>query len=258
MDANEYALKVQPAGKSLGLVIRKALWLGKGAAPAESPGQRIEDTATEATPLAASVAAPIAAMNPEPPPSSDNPLADEVIVSFGERRYRVRGLAKNLSADTLKINLHIGCGEAYYVDTFDLYSARARHLYLVNAAKELGVREELIKADLGRLLLKLEVLQQARIDAALKVESVAPTMTEAERESALELLRDPQLLDRILADFDICGLIGERTNKLIGYLAAVSRKLDRPLALVVQSSSAAGKSSLRNMSMGLRHICSRV
>jgi DNA primase len=33
MDANEYALKVTPAAKSLGVVIRKALWLGKGAAP---------------------------------------------------------------------------------------------------------------------------------------------------------------------------------------------------------------------------------
>jgi len=37
-------------------------------------------------------------------------------------------------------------------------------------------------------------------------------MTEAEREQALELLRDPKLLDRILADFDTCGLVGERTN----------------------------------------------
>ena len=38
--------------------------------------------------------------------------------------------------------------------------------------------------------------------------------------------------------------MGERTNKFVGYLAAVSRKLDRPLAVVVQSSSAAGKSRL--------------
>ena len=30
MDANEYALKVTPAAKSLGLVIRKAEWLGQG------------------------------------------------------------------------------------------------------------------------------------------------------------------------------------------------------------------------------------
>lgn len=248
MDANEYALKVQPADKSLGLVIRKAVWLGKGPAPSETPGQQIEHAprhAPDILPLAASVSAPnvAEAMQPEPMPP-DNPLTDEVIVNYGERRYRVRGLAKNLSPETLKINLHIAQGGAYYVDTFDLYSARSRHLYIVNAAKDLAVREEIVKADLGRLLLKLEALQQSRIEAALKVEPATPTMTEVERASALDLLRDPKLLDRILTDFDTGGLVGERTNKLVGYLAAVSRKLDRPLAVLVQSSSAAGKSSL--------------
>ena len=33
MDANEYALKVQPAAKSLGIVLNKAAWLGKGQQP---------------------------------------------------------------------------------------------------------------------------------------------------------------------------------------------------------------------------------
>jgi hypothetical protein len=36
MDANEYAQKVQAVAKSLELVIRKALWLGKGKASAPS------------------------------------------------------------------------------------------------------------------------------------------------------------------------------------------------------------------------------
>ena len=40
-------------------------------------------------------------------------------------------------------------------------------------------------------------------------------------------------------------MVGEQNNCLIGYLAAVSRKLDRPLALIVQSTSAAGKSALQ-------------
>ena len=57
----------------------------------------------------------------------------------------------------------------------------------------------------------------------------------------MRLLRDPKLLDRIVADFDV---VGETTNKLVGYLAAVSRKLDQPLAIIIQSSSAAGKTSL--------------
>ena len=43
MDANEYAMKVTPAAKSLGVVIRKAVWLGKGKAAmhAPSPASRI-------------------------------------------------------------------------------------------------------------------------------------------------------------------------------------------------------------------------
>ena len=69
-------------------------------------------------------------------------------------------------------------------------------------------------------------------------------MNEAEREAALALLRAPNLIARIVADFDTCGLVGEETNKLVGYLAAVSRKLDRPLGVVIQSSSAAGKTTL--------------
>ena len=39
-------------------------------------------------------------------------------------------------------------------------------------------------------------------------------------------------------------MVGEQTNKLVGYLAAVSRKLEEPLAVIIQSSSAAGKTSL--------------
>ncbi|MFS8064482.1 MAG: toprim domain-containing protein, partial [Luteimonas sp.] len=274
MDANEYALKVTPASKSLGILIRKAAWCGKGVAPQAAPGQHVE--AMEYAADASTTHAPVVTAAPEPAPAPDaativpaaiapsesaslaaSPTAapaaasidaeikdDEVVFTFGDRRYRVRGLPKNLSPETLKINLLVSCKDAYFVDTLDLYSARGRSQYLLYAAKELAVRDDLIKHDLGRILLKLEALQDERIKSATKTAPAIPTMTEAERDAALTLLRAPDLLDRIVADFDACGLVGERTNKLVGYLAAVSRKLDRPLAIVVQSSSAAGKSSL--------------
>ena len=57
-------------------------------------------------------------------------------------------------------------------------------------------------------------------------------------------MRRPDLIDCIATDFSRSGIVGETTNALVGYLAAVSRKLDRPLALLIQSTSAAGKSSL--------------
>jgi DNA primase len=262
MDANEYALKVTPAQKSLGLLIRKALWLGKGAPPTEAPGQHVEDVAlTETAPppelvpsvelhsLAAETVAPAAspAIAPAAAPATEPEAQvsnDEVVMSFGDRRYRVRGLAKNLSPETLKVNVLVGSSEAYHVDSFDLYAARARAHYIAQAAKELAVRDDVVKLDLGRVLLKLEALQAERIKAAMKVEPEAPKLSEAEHAEALTLLKSPDLLARIVANFDACGLVGEATNKLVGYLAATSRKLGGPLAIVVQSSSAAGKSSL--------------
>jgi len=70
-------------------------------------------------------------------------------------------------------------------------------------------------------------------------------LSESERERAMELLRDPALIERVGADFERVGVVGEQDNCLLGYLAAVSRKLDHPLAVIVQSTSAAGKSALQ-------------
>ena len=134
---------------------------------------------------------------------------------------------------------------AFHVDTLDLYSAKQRAGFIEQAAAELGVPAATVKAELGQVLLELETLRRAADPPAAAPEpSPAEAMAAEEREAALDLLRAPDLLDRILADFESCGLVGEATNKLIGYLAAVSRKLAAPLAVLVQSSSAAGKSSL--------------
>jgi hypothetical protein len=110
--------------------------------------------------------------------------------------------------------------------------------------KEVGQKADVIKRDIGRVLLKLEELQERQINEALNPAKKEITLTDQERQEALQLLREPSLLDRIVSDFEKCGLVGERTNVLVGYLATVSRKIDDPLAVIIQSSSAAGKSSL--------------
>jgi DNA primase len=332
MDANEYALKVTPAAKSLGLALRRAAWMGGGSAPAppglapvDEPGgaqapapelaaggaaaaadppaaasARVAAaaSATEATaktpgkekqvrtalaelgsqapepPAAAADAAARASVSPlaaasstaaaEPspaPPASPLPVLppevpveikpEEVVLRLGDRRYRIRGLAKNLSYDSLKINLLAGRGEAFHVDTLDLYSARQRGAFTQQAAGELGVEPEVVKRDLGQVLLALERLQDQQIQAALHPAKPEVAMSAEDRAAALALLASPDLLGRILADFGRCGVVGEETNKLVGYLAAVSRKLDEPLAVIVQSSTAAGKSALMEAILSL-------
>jgi len=69
-------------------------------------------------------------------------------------------------------------------------------------------------------------------------------MSGEEEAKALALLREPRLFERILADFVTAGSVGEESNKLLGYLIAVSRKLDDPLSGLIVSRSAAGKSAL--------------
>lgn len=167
---------------------------------------------------------------------------------FGDRRYRVRGWTRNLSFDQLRVNVMAANDNGMFVDCFDLYAAKHRKSFGAQASEELKVDEQTIKKDLGRVLLKLEELQDANIAQTLTSKEITPLMTEAERDQALELLRDPRLMERIVDDI---AIVGERTNKLVGYLAAISRKLDDPLAIIIQSTSAAGKTALKDAVISL-------
>jgi len=238
------------------------------AATASSVSSTTRDSAATATPTPtkqelSSLAAPAAPATPahsnaatptrSPVPGGAAPQAPavdmeasehEIAFRFGDRRVRVRGLEKNKSYDALKINLLVARGEAFFVDNLDLYNARQRSSFVGQAADELGLRADVVKTDLGKVLLALEAKQEQAIAAAAAPQTPAVVLSDAERAEALSLLRDPKLCSRILSDFSRCGVVGEEINKLVGYLAATSRKLEQPLAVIVQSSSAAGKSSL--------------
>jgi len=270
-DANAYALAVTPAEKSLGLLLRSALPLGELRSMPSKPevsSSPVVPAPSSLAAKAASVAAPVA-REPVPPstpseaakeekPAAVPPVTgaavnavdvlknepDEIELGIGDRRYRVRGLAKNTGFESLRVSLRAACGERWHLDTLDLCSARQRDGFVAAAAVETGLKSELIKRDLGKVLGALEEVQEARLKAEAAPKKDEPGMSADEREAALALLRDPKLLDRILEDFAACGVVGEETNKLVGYLAAVSRLLDNPLAIIVQSTSAAGKTAL--------------
>ena len=273
-DANSFATSVgEPAG-ALAQLLREAVWIGAGepaARPAPAPveperggaraqleqqgnteGEREQGDPPSAAKAARSVS---------PPPSSPVPRSpgaqpvvkldgDELRVEIEDRRWRIRGLGKASSFELLRVNVlvartHPRRGEVFHVDSLDLYSARARGVFARQAGEELGVAEELVARDLGRVLLTCEEHAERAVREAQAPREPEVQVSEQERERALELLKDPALVERIVADFERVGMVGEQENCLIGYLAAVSRKLDRPLAVIVQSTSAAGKSALQ-------------
>ncbi|NHZ93969.1 toprim domain-containing protein, partial [Massilia sp. CCM 8733] len=251
LDANAYALKLTPAHQSLGLVLRQAEWIGRAPDMDTEPLPVIAMPATTAVPdvpavpSAAGVDVAAAAVV-APPPATD----DELLITQGDRHWRVRGWKKNLSPEQMRVNLQVrrsaadGALESYHVDTLDLYAARARAAYIRQASIELGLLDDVVKRDMGHVLLQLETLQDEAIRASVQPKNKVPPLSADEEAAALALLKSPDLVARIVLDMERCGVVGEANNLLAGYLAAISRKLDAPLAILIQSSSAAGKSSL--------------
>jgi len=308
MDANAYALKVQPASMSLGVLLNGAAWIGKGLGKGQRPGvsvavpeiaaaepesiaapekeraakeKMIEEesimaeiaeeieaaaVAVEETPEPSPAAVPnhvlplaavVAVEEPQPRPMPlSSPLVpqvtvdgEEVTVTIGPRVYRVLGLEKNTSRGTMRVNVRVSGVNArgellYHGDTLDMETARQRSVFTKQTAHELGVKEDAIHREVGLLWTSLGDVQRDQMKKLLDAPPDEALMTAEEQAAAMELLRDPRLIERVLADFELCGVVGEETNKKMSYLAAVSRLLAKPLAVVVQSSSAAGKSSL--------------
>jgi DNA primase len=215
---------------------------------------------------------PLAAASASPDPVLSAPLGapaaptaevvgdDDVRFVRSGRAYRVRGLARNLSAESLKVTLRVSAGDRLHLDTLDLYQARGRHAFAKCAAIELGVAEEVIAGDLSALVLALEPLQEAAIRGALAPDTAKepPTLSAADEAAGLALLRDPELAARIVRDVEAIGVVGEGDNALVGYLAMVSRLLDKPLAILIQSTSAAGKSTLMDALLSLMPESQRV
>ncbi|CAE6765269.1 DNA primase [Paraburkholderia domus] len=269
MDANDYARKVAPAEKSLGVLLQQAEWIGKGKRPAVAaqvepvPVEEVTDVQPASSLVA--IAVPGEAVTPatematkeEVQPAQTDELdvkqteGGELLFTFGERVWRIRGWQKNLGPEQMRVNAQVRRGETYHVDTLDVYSAKARGLFLKAAAVELGSQEDTLKRDLGRVLLKLETLQDEAIRTSLAPKEKGVTLDAVEHAAALEWLKAPDLIARLEADMARCGVVGEATNLLAGYLSAVSRKLDAPLAVLIQSSSAAGKSSLMDAVLDL-------
>jgi DNA primase len=273
-DINDVARDATSPAEALGRFIRKSAWMGAGAGPADrrhappietatgpsstsvtADGRPVVSCSAAAPPAAPRQPAPaIEAGSGSPAPTASVPLPElsdngEAMIVMGDRRWRIRGLDKVTSFDLLRLNVLVSRpdprhGLVFHVDTLDLYSARARAVFTKCAADELGLSEEVVKADLAKVLLACEAAADEAVAAAQKPKEAAVELSEQERSAALELLADPGLIERIVADFGRAGVVGEASNCLVGYLAAISRKLERPLAVIVQSTSAAGKSAV--------------
>jgi hypothetical protein len=169
------------------------------------------------------------------------------LVGFGERQYEVKGIQRGDTQFkvTLKASKDIAANLPFELSTIDLYSSRSRIWFSKLCAGLFGASEELVREDLGKLMNLAESFRPKEQKKDIREAS------QEEQAQALAFLKNPDMFSEILADMETLGITGEETNKLTGYLAAVSRKLDEPLSVLIQSRSAAGKSTLQDAVLAL-------
>jgi DNA primase catalytic core len=184
---------------------------------------------------------PTRAREPDAAPASPGGLA----LTFGPRAYRLMGLEKG--PRKLRVTVRVEHAGRLHVDTLDLYSARSRRILSQDLCRLFEETPETIEADITKLVKHCEATH-AKTDAARPADPVA-AITTADRAQAEAFGRRGDLVETILADYETCGLVGEEPNKLLAYLAAVSRRMDEPLSLLVLSSSGAGKTALQDTTL---------
>ncbi len=169
------------------------------------------------------------------------------MVGYGDRQYEIKGIQRGDTQlkVTIKASKDVTGSLPFELSTIDLYSSRSRVWFSKLCADLFGASEELVKEDLGKILNLVEDYRPKE-----KKKGVAEA-TKEEKAESLRLLKNPEMFAEILSDMETLGVTGEETNKLTGYLAAVSRKLDEPLSVLIQSRSAAGKSTLQDAVLSL-------
>jgi len=170
-------------------------------------------------------------------------------VGYARRQYQVKGIQRGdtqLKA-TIKVSedMSIKSSKPFELTTIDLYSSRSRHWFAKLCADLLQEPEALIKEDLSKLLQLVEEWQPK------KQKEKQTEISQEDKKLALSFLKNEDIFAELLTDFDTLGVTGEEINKLVGYLAATSRKLADPLSALIQSRSAAGKSTLQDAILSL-------
>jgi len=187
-------------------------------------------------------------------PAKKSDFQDQVVeqdangftVEFPRRlRFIVQGISQDsprhlrASIKVFRRSAEEGAKPRIHLDTFDLFHARSRIGFAKTAACLLGEDPTLMEDFLGRLVSLSEEFLKERDKAPATV-----LITESEKSEALDLLRDSRFPECVATDLCQLGYVGEDENKLVAYLASVSRKLEDPLSVLVLSRSAAGKSTL--------------
>lgn len=176
--------------------------------------------------------------------------SSELVYGIDDVIYKLRGLYLN-SLTSLKLVVTASPSESNkkrlassITDRFDLYLARNRKSFAYRVQEKLDRPVSRVENDLDKLIPLLEVLREEHRKPSENKREEHYEMSPSETRQAVIFLKSTNLLKRITADIETIGYVGEDTAKLLVYLIATSRKLEKPQSCIIRSESGSGKSFL--------------
>lgn len=178
---------------------------------------------------------------------------DRVTFTFADRMYEVDALSRNRAPGALGVTIHAHRGDALFSSKIEMYHPKEVAQFVRSCAARIETEEDVVQSDVHRMHAKLKELQDKQIEEGKKPKPgrIVPPIRELDRRAAMELLTSPKLIENIVKHFSESGYVGEEMNLLTGYIACTSRLLSKPLHVLYQSSTAAGKTTLMKAAVGM-------
>ncbi len=171
-----------------------------------------------------------------------------LMYDHGELLITVLGGIKLTGLDRLRVTLKVehkakSCLPVRH--NLDLYHHAHTEQFINKIAESLDIPTQATTQTLAALTSELESYRARRLEAVRPRGEERVQLSPAQRQAAINYLKQANLLERTAEDIGRSGVVGEDTNRLIAYLVYSSRKLAVPLHLMFLGSSGSGKTWLQ-------------
>ena len=206
------------------------------------PIEVVHELVTESGPTSSSPAPPA-------PTSAklDTANSHNLVYTSATATYEVKGGIRTADKDldSLKVTLAIRNGEGRRSrQKLDLYEDKQIGKAAREVADRLGLRADLIELDLDQLTELLEAHRETLRNGSRANRTGKVSVGGADRDRCLDFLQQPDLLDRINAEIERAGIVGEENNRLLLFVVASSYATAQPLHALIQGASGSGKTRL--------------
>lgn len=174
-------------------------------------------------------------------------IPEQLSYSNGILTLTVLGGVKLEGLDRLRVTLKAALTDSPRPPirhNLDLYNDTQVEKLTRKIAERLETGTSVVSASLSELTTELEAYRLEQIQQQQHQEHTTQPLTAIEKQTAIQHLQHPNLMQQTITDLQHTGIQGEQTNSMILYMAMTSRKCPDPLSVICLAKSGIGKSFL--------------